>query len=152
MLAATTEPPFMDEQAPEPLNQTDANHVKLLGQFHYVLGCITIVLAFCPSIHVTLGILALTGSLKDANDKPMPMIFGIMFTVFPALVMVGGWVLGGLMLYTGRLLRSYRRLTFCQVIAGIECIFMPLGTVLGVLSLIVLSRPSVQDAFDGELA
>ena len=37
---------------------------------------------------------------------------------------------------------------FHYVVAGIECIFMPFGTVLGVLTLLVLMRPSVKALFD----
>ena len=32
--------------------------------------------------------------------------------------------------------------------AGIECIFMPFGTVLGVFTIIVLMRPSMKELFD----
>jgi len=34
-----------------------------------------------------------------------------------------------------------------MVIAGIECLFMPFGTVLGVFTLVVLVRPSVKELF-----
>jgi len=36
---------------------------------------------------------------------------------------------------------------FCLVMAGVECIFTPFGTVLGVLTIIVLVRPSVKELF-----
>jgi hypothetical protein len=36
---------------------------------------------------------------------------------------------------------------FCLVMAGIQCIFMPFGTVLGVFTIIVLMRNSVKEAF-----
>jgi hypothetical protein len=32
-------------------------------------------------------------------------------------------------------------------IAGIECIFIPFGTVLGVFTIIVLMRPTVKELF-----
>jgi len=31
--------------------------------------------------------------------------------------------------------------------AGVECMFMPFGTVLGVFTIIVLMRPSVKEIF-----
>jgi hypothetical protein len=40
----------------------------------------------------------------------------------------------------------------CFVVAAIECIFMPFGTVLGVFTIIVLSRPSVKALFQSEAA
>lgn len=36
---------------------------------------------------------------------------------------------------------------YCLVMAGIECMFMPFGTVLGVFTIIVLMRESVQKLF-----
>jgi hypothetical protein len=47
----------------------------------------------------------------------------------------------------GRFLARRRHHTFCMVIAAVACTFMPLGTVLGVFSLIVLSRESVRESF-----
>jgi hypothetical protein len=34
--------------------------------------------------------------------------------------------------------------------AGIECVFMPFGTVLGVFTLVVLTRPSVKPLFEDQ--
>jgi len=130
------------------LSDEDANHVNLLGIFHYVLGGITLVFAFCPSLHLTLGIAMLMGGLEDEAGEAPPVIFGVIFTVIPVLLMITGWVLGGVMLYAAGCLRQHQRLTLCQVLAGTECIFMPFGTVLGVLTLIVLNRPQVRAAFD----
>jgi hypothetical protein len=39
---------------------------------------------------------------------------------------------------------------FCLVVAGVSCLFMPFGTILGVLSLIVLNRPSVKLLFSAQ--
>ncbi len=36
---------------------------------------------------------------------------------------------------------------FCLVMACVACLFMPFGTVLGVFTIIVLARPSVQTLF-----
>ena len=37
---------------------------------------------------------------------------------------------------------------FCFVIACLACMQMPLGTILGVFTIIVLARPSVKEMFD----
>jgi hypothetical protein len=37
--------------------------------------------------------------------------------------------------------------TFCLVMAGVACMFMPFGTVLGVFTIIVLLRDSVKELF-----
>ena len=44
-------------------------------------------------------------------------------------------------------LAARRRWLFCMIIAGIQCAFVPLGTVLGIFTLIVLQRDSVRRLF-----
>jgi hypothetical protein len=47
----------------------------------------------------------------------------------------------------GKSLRDRQRYTFCLVIAGINFLSMPLGTILGVFTFVVLQRPSVKVMF-----
>ncbi len=42
----------------------------------------------------------------------------------------------------------HRRRLFCLVVAGVECAFMPFGTVLGVFTIAVLMRESVKELFE----
>jgi len=129
------------------LSNDDANQLDLLGIFHYVLGGITLVLAFCPSLHLLMGLLMLAGEMTNDPGQQPPAFVGMLFTALPALLMLAGWTLGALMLYAGYALRKRCHLTYCQVVAGVECIQLPLGTILGVLTLIVLNRPGVRAAF-----
>jgi len=47
-----------------------------------------------------------------------------------------------------RKISARKNKTFCFVIAYIEWINMPLGTILGVFTLVVLQKPSVTVLFD----
>ena len=47
----------------------------------------------------------------------------------------------------GRSLALRKRYSFALVIACIECLFVPFGTILGVFTIIVLSRESVKAFF-----
>jgi hypothetical protein len=49
----------------------------------------------------------------------------------------------------GRFLARRKRYPFVFVIACCECLFMPFGTVLGVFTIVLLSRESVKAAFNG---
>ena len=51
------------------------------------------------------------------------------------------------MFLVGRGLAQRKRYMFCLVVACVECLFMPFGTVLGVFTIIVLSRDSVKALF-----
>jgi len=58
-----------------------------------------------------------------------------------------GWIFAVIIFLTGRFLAKRKRYMFCLVIACVECLFMPFGTVLGVFTIIVLMRPSVKELF-----
>jgi hypothetical protein len=58
-----------------------------------------------------------------------------------------GWLFAALVALSGRSIQKRRRYTFCLIMAGVECLFMPVGTVLGVFTIIVLLRDSVKRQF-----
>ena len=43
-----------------------------------------------------------------------------------------------------------RRYLLCMIVAGLACLFTPIGTILGVFTLVVLLRPQVKAAFAGQ--
>lgn len=135
------------------LTAEDATHLRLLSIFHYVIGGMIAVFSLIPLIHVALGIGILTGALpmNDANGNPSEdggRMAGWIFIVIGAVIVIGGVTLGAFIAYAGRCLAQQRRHTLCMVVAALSCLCMPLGTVLGVFTLIVLLRPSVKSAFD----
>jgi hypothetical protein len=87
-----------------------------------------------------------------------PLANGTMGTQ-PAAV---GWLFGGIGLSilalglglavldwtAARRIKQRRSIGFCQVVAALSCLAIPFGTVLGVLTFIVLGRPSVRHLFE----
>lgn len=57
------------------------------------------------------------------------------------------WTAAALLLFAGRFLSQRRHWLFCLIVAGLSCLNMPLGTVLGVFTIIVLNRESVKSLF-----
>ncbi|MCD9029261.1 hypothetical protein LDO26_13745 [Luteimonas sp. BDR2-5] len=123
----------------------DADQLRLLSIFHYILGGLTALLALFPVIHLVIGIALLGGHL--APDDAESRFVGALFVGVAALFIGCGLVLAGLLLYAGRCLATRRHHLFCTVVAGVSCALMPLGTVLGVFTLVVLLRPSVKASF-----
>lgn len=127
------------------------DYLRLLSVFHYVVGGMVILFACFPIIHLSIGLLMI---FKPAfmeikpNEAPFTMMMGIIFTLFALVFILGGWALGGCMIATGKYLSRKTRYTFCMVVAGIECIFMPFGTVLGVLTLILILKEDVKALFE----
>ena len=81
-----------------------------------------------------------------------PAIIGWMFVIFAAVFITIGWVFAAFVLTAGRFLAKRRHYMFCLVMGGVECIFMPFGTVLGVFTIIVLMRESVKQLFTANQA
>ena len=126
----------------------DLEHLNVLGILHYVLGGITLAMGFCPSMHVYIGLSLLSGREPFTGEAVNePAFVGVLFAGMGLAFMLGAWLLGMLLLIAGGRLRRVRNRTFCLIVAGVSCAMVPLGTVLGVFTIIVLVRPSVQELF-----
>jgi len=123
----------------------DKENLKLLSIFHYIVGALTALCACIPLIHVAIGIAMLVGAF-DGKDAP-PKFLGWIFVIFPGFMILCGWAFAVCIIIAGRKLARFRARTYCLVIAGIECIFMPFGTVLGVFTIIVLMKDSARELF-----
>jgi hypothetical protein len=128
--------------------EQDEEHLKLLSIFHYVVGGFAALFALFPIIHLVIG-LAFILAPRPAESKggPPPAIVGWFFVIFAGMIIIAGWIFAGFVITAGLFLARHRHHLFCLVIAGIECAFMPFGTVLGVFTIIVLMRESVKELF-----
>lgn len=138
----------------------DEEHLRLLAIGHWVVGSLTAVFSLIPIIHLALGIAMLSGKFPPSSprgngphDQPpeqMLHFMGMMFVTFASLIICLGLTLAGLTLFSARSLGRRRHRTLSFVVACLNCVMIPLGTILGVFTLIVLSRPSVIALYDGK--
>jgi hypothetical protein len=64
----------------------------------------------------------------------------IMFRIFAGvigLIVVGGWTLGALTAYAGYCVKHRKHKVFIYIMAAINCIWIPYGTVLGVATILL---------------
>jgi hypothetical protein len=134
------------------MNQ-DEQYVKILGIFHFVVAGISALFACFPIIHfvVGLGMLGLslgTGVSKGSfPEAVVPGLVGLLFTLVAGSVILLGWAFAVCVALAGLFLLKKRHHLFCVVMGGVECMFMPFGTVLGVLTIVMLMKPSVKAMF-----
>lgn len=83
---------------------------------------------------------------NTASQQEQEMVGGI-FMVIGAIGVLVIWTLAIFAIIAGRRLASHRSHTFCLVVAAAECLFMPLGTVLGVFTILVLVKPEARELF-----
>ena len=126
------------------MNQ-DLEHLKLLAIFHYVAAGMAALFACIPFIHFFMGLAFATGAFAETGTEARPV--GLVIMAIAGFVILAGWTFAALVAVAGRSLQKRQRYTFCLVMAGVECIFMPVGTVLGVFTIIVLVRDSVKALF-----
>ncbi len=126
----------------------DEEYLKLLSIFHYVVGGIIAIFACFPLFHLFVGVTVLLSPDKGLSTNGPPVaVFAWMFILMALVMIVVGWVLAVLVIVTGRCLARRTHRMFCLVLAGIECIFMPLGTILGVFTIVLLMKDSVRQLF-----
>ncbi|WP_295570265.1 hypothetical protein [Stenotrophomonas maltophilia] len=146
--------PMPPPLAPAPVfSAQDADHLRMLSIAHYVVGGLIALFSLIFILHIVIGIAALTGSLpmESSGGPSSPeeqRLMGWVFTVLGCVMVFGGVTLGAFVAYAGRCLARRRRHLLCLIVAGLACLFAPVGTVLGVFALIILLRPQVKAVFD----
>jgi hypothetical protein len=135
--------------SPEQQHIQDAEHLRLLTIFHYVVGGLTALFFSFGLIHFFIGLTLIlnpgvfTDGAAGRAGNPPPAFFGYLFAGIGAFVVLFGWTVGGLTAYSGRCIKQRRKRLFSLVMAGFNCLIFPFGTALGVFTFIVLQRPSV---------
>jgi ABC-type branched-subunit amino acid transport system permease subunit len=130
----------------------DTEHLRLLAIFHYVVAGLAGLFSFFPLLYVAMGIFFVVAPqhMSANSGEPPPEIVGWFFLGFGAFFFLIGICVAVLILLAGRFISRRRHYLFALVAACIECLFMPFGTVLGVFTIVVLSRPSVKALFGVE--
>lgn len=101
-----------------------------------------------PLVHLIAGIAMLASSASSLSDAWPALFVGGFFVAFAGTWIVFATGLAVCLFLAGRFLRQRTHYTFCLVTAAVACTFMPVGTALGMFTLIVLLRPSVKALFD----
>jgi len=128
----------------------DKEHLQLLAIFHYVVAGLAALFSFFPLLYTTVGTIfifaARHGTAKPGEELP-PEFLGWIFAVIGSALFLIGLAMAICILIAGRSLALCKRYSFILVMACIECVFIPFGTILGVFTIVVLSRESVRGFF-----
>ena len=128
----------------------DTEHLRLLSIFHYVVASLAALFSLFPLLYTTIGAIfifaARHGTPKPGKELP-PEFLGWIFVVLGAVLFLLGIAIAICIFIAGRCLSRRRCYSFALVMACIECLFVPFGTILGVFTIIALSRESVKALF-----
>jgi hypothetical protein len=131
------------------MNQ-DTEHLRLLSIFHYIVAGLAALFSFFPLLYTTIGAIfifaARHGTPKPGEELP-PEFLGWIFVGVGSFLFLLGVAMAICILIAGRCLSRHRFYSFALVMACVECLFIPFGTILGVFTIIALSRESVKALF-----
>ena len=128
------------------MNQ-DLEHLRLLSIFYYVFAGLTALGGCCPLLYAGIFVMIpfTQENMHRPGDPPEGLFLGMAGAMIVLVLVV--LLLAYLLFRAGRCLAQHRSRTFCMVMAAFTCLSVPLGTVLGVFTFIVLMRPSVEQLF-----
>lgn len=134
----------------------DSDHLHLLAIFHFIYGGFSLLGLVFLYVHYSFVRLVFTNPQmmeqmrRPKNGEPMPfdpetlVQFIVGLYLFIGAIMVAMAILN---LASGLKLQARRSRTFIMVVAAFNCLGFPLGTVLGVCTLVVVQRESVRLKF-----
>ena len=125
------------------LTNEDISQLKSLALAHLILGWLGVVFSLFPLIYVALGI----GIISGALDAEAPPFMGWLFVVLGITFVLLGEAASICIILSGKHLKQRTGYTFSFVVACVSCISVPVGTILGIFTIIVLARPAVKAAF-----
>lgn len=127
----------------------DADQLNLLSIFHFIGAGFAILGILGLIVHFTIMHAVFTNPTLWQDQKQMPppplffdaiiwlyFVMGLWFVISAALNVISGVFLE---------VRKYR--TFSFVVAGINCLHVPFGTILGIFTIVVLARDSVRELY-----
>ncbi len=152
---------FLGQLIPPPVRRKeDDEQLKLLSIFHYCMGGFVCLMACFPLVHVATGIAMLLAPnlLKGSNGSvPLPNgvepggappeALGWILIIAGAIFFLIGQAVGVVIIMAGRSLARRRRYLFVLIVAWLQCAIFPIGTALGIFTIIVLLRQSVKAQF-----
>jgi hypothetical protein len=139
-------PPVMRDQ-----RRIDADHMRLLAIFHFIAAAFALLGILFLWGHYTLMHVFMTHPQMwtwPRQQDPDTAEFFVMFRWF--YVAMALWFLASAVLNvtSAFCLRARKSRTFSMVVACINCLYMPLGTILGVLTILVLARDTVREEYE----
>lgn len=148
MEAPLTSTPSIDEGLRQQI--LDDDNLRLLRIGYFISAGLTAFASILLFLYTVFFSFVFMQISKSPGAAGVPASVGRIVAAFGVLFVLLVIAFAVLQFLTGQRLKERRSRTFCLVIAAITCLSIPYGTFLGVCTLLVLLRPSVQRSF-GEI-
>lgn len=125
---------------------TDAKHLGYLRSAYLIYAALNACASVFGLALVVMGLTEARVPMAE-GDAQLHEAFGVAMVVSGILISIVLGALAALYFRVAKALDERNMRTFCIVIAVLTMFSVPVGTVLGLLTLLVLQRPSVQRSF-----
>jgi hypothetical protein len=127
------------------MENQDEKNLDLLANLHLILGIVTALMACIPIIYLGIGIAIFVGA--TSGGEAAPRVVGLVFIILALVIILAGWVLTVLIIIAGRKMKKRESFNFCITVAFLECLIIPLGTVLGIFTILNLNKETIKELF-----
>jgi hypothetical protein len=126
----------------------DLQYLKLLSICYYIVGGLIALFSCFALFYLLIGIVFVATPPPSWSGQPPPPALGWTFIILSCAVMVLGWTWAAALMVAGWFLGRCRHYLYCLVLGCSTLLFQPLGTVLGIFTIILLIRPTVKRLFE----
>jgi len=139
---------------PEHRAVIDAEHLRLLAIFHFVAAGLSLIGVLFSLLYLVLFEVLLANpevfaqSQQQQQQGPPPEQVMMFFRGFLVTFVIWFLVSAVGNLLSGMFMRTRRHRAFSMIVAGINCLHIPIGTTLGVFTFVVLGRDSVRKLYE----
>jgi hypothetical protein len=129
------------------MNQ-DLQYLRTLSIFYYVVGGLVALFSCFALIYLIVGVVFVAAPPPSGGGAPPPPELGWFFIILSSLAILVGWSWAAAIMVAGWFLGRCKHYMYCLVLGCSTLLFQPLGTILGVFTIILLIRPTVKELFE----
>lgn len=127
---------------------SQSQNLDLISIFHTVAAAIIYLKGAMAFVMMGVGMIAVTAVLHEKGPQLEALVpLGLIFFALPMAFLTTSWAVATAVLIAGRRIAKRTHLTYCQIVAGLACLSVPFGTILGICTLILLTRDDVKAQF-----
>ena len=128
----------------------DEEHLKLLSFGYMISAGVAAFFSLFGVLYIVLGIImgfAIAHAPPGKSGEPPPAFIGWIFAGMGLAFLALGASIAFARFWAAHCIKTRTSRSFCMVIAALGCLEFPYGTALGILTFMVLGRPSVVKLF-----
>jgi len=125
------------------------DNLNTFSILHLVKGILTLLFSLFFLFYAFIGgFLSTILEHKVLENPEMPFNPGNIFIIIGVIGFIITVVMGILILLTAKYIKARRNYTFIFVMSIINCLSVPLGTLLGIFTIIEINKPHIKAQFD----